>query len=146
MNFDKYNPLKLKRLARLIQYIEVTNSILWFLMDGCWMMGIYHPAIVLAVLAVLSALLLTVREFDHDIHENAEKPHTAANLFANLGILLWIVMNALWIIGDVVPQPLLMTYAKISFFSGIVMIALAVRETGVDQAIAKFKRFRFKRR
>ena len=95
--------------------IETVGSVLWFIMDGLWMLNQALPAkaIVLPTLAInLLAFRYTKRSFSQ---------------YAVVAAMnSWLLMNICWMVGDLDKDPRPVTVARVMFAVGVVLLTLAV--------------------
>lgn len=115
---------------------ETIGSVLWFVMDGLWMLNQPLPAkaMVLPTLAVnLFVFRYTKRSF--------------SQMAVVAAMNSWLIMNILWMLGDLDRDPKPIAVARVMFALGIVLLALAVardatRPDGLTNLLARFRRLR----
>jgi hypothetical protein len=115
---------------------ETIGSVLWFVMDGFWMLNLALPAkaMVLPTLVVnLLAFRFAKRSFSH--------------MAVVAAMNSWLVMNILWMLGDLARDPRPIAVARVMFALGIVLLVLAIgwgatRSEGLTKVFAHFRRFR----
>ena len=115
---------------------ETIGSVLWFLMDGFWMLALSGPAkaMVLPTLAVnLFVFRYTKRSFSQIAVVSAMN--------------CWLLMNIFWMISDLDKDPRLMIVAQALFGLGILLlVAVVVRNAArgerLTQVLAHFRRLR----
>jgi hypothetical protein len=113
--------------------VETIGSVLWFVMDGLWMLNQASPAkaMVLPTLAVnLFVFRYTKRSFSQ---------------FAIVAAMnAWLLMNIFWMVGDLDKNPRLIEFARALFGLGLVLLVLAIgRDAANPEALAKLlTRFR----
>ena len=115
---------------------ETIGSVLWFIMDGFWMLnyGLPAKAMVFPTLAVnLLVFRYTTRSFGQ----------TAVVAAMNS----WLLMNILWMLSDLEKDLRLLTLARWMFVLGIALLVLAigrnvVHPQGRTAVLAHFRRLR----
>ena len=115
---------------------ETVGSVLWFVMDGFWLLDQALPAKVMVLPTLTINLLVfrfTKRSFSH--------MSVAAAMNA------WLVMNTFWMIGDLDKNARLVAIARGMFVVGLVLLGLAVardatRPEGLTKVLASFRRLR----
>jgi hypothetical protein len=115
---------------------ETIGSVLWFVMDGFWMLNQALPAkaMVLPTLAVnLFVFRFTKRTF--------------GQMAVVAAMNSWLVMNILWMLGDLAGDRRPIAVARVFFVLGIVLLGAAVgwsatRPDGLTKALGHFRRFR----
>ena len=122
--------------ARRLVLLETTGSLLWFLMDGCWMLGLGGPARALA-LPTLAAHGLAFRYTER----------SAVELAVTGSVNCWVLMNVLWMVGDLEGRPDLLAWAQAAFAAGLALLLLAAvraRATGelFRRTLGRFRRLR----
>ena len=120
-------------LAARKDILDTLNSLSWFLMDACWMMGIYSLAFGLAPLVWITALALFLVD---------RRPSISA---INAGIMAWVCMNITWMVSDLGNKHFWLLVSKIFFVLGVLAIALAViLSDNLRHTFSHFRRFRLK--
>jgi hypothetical protein len=115
---------------------ETVGSVLWFVMDGFWLLDLAIPAkaMVLPTLAVnLLIFRFTKRSF--------------SQMSVAAAMNSWLVMNTFWMLGDLDKNARLIAIARVMFGVGLVLLALAVardvtRPEGLMKVLAHFRRLR----
>jgi hypothetical protein len=115
---------------------ETIGSVLWFVMDGLWMLNHALPAkaMVLPTLAVnLWVFRFTTRSFSH--------------MAVVAAMNSWLLMNIFWMVGDLDKDPRPLAVARAMFGLGMVLLALAVckgasRREGLTRVLAHFRRLK----
>jgi hypothetical protein len=123
------------RSGRLV-VLETIGSLAWFLMDGCWMLGLGGAARALVlptVVAHAAAFRYTER--------------AAVDMAVTASVNCWVLMNVFWMMADLEGQSALLVPARIAFAAGIALLLLAAvraRATGevVKRTLARFRRLR----
>jgi hypothetical protein len=122
--------------AGTLAAIEAIGSLAWFLMDGCWMLGLGGVAralVVPTVLAHWAAFRYTERSL--------------VDMAVTASVNCWVLMNVLWMVADLEQRPALLGPARAALAAGIVLLLLAgfrARATGelLKQAFGRFRRLR----
>ena len=122
--------------ARHLAVLETIGSLFWFLMDGCWMLGLDGPARVLALPTVATQLIA----FRHT-------PGSVVEMAITGSVNCWVLMNVFWMFGDLDGRPWLLTAARLAFVAGPGLLSLAAlhaRSTAElrKRALARFRRLR----
>ena len=115
---------------------ETIGSVLWFVMDGFWMLNQTLPAksMVLPTLAVnLFVFRFTKRSF--------------GQMSVVAAMNSWLIMNIFWMLGDLDRNPKLVAVARVLFALGIVLLVSAIgwgatRPERLTKVLAHFRRFR----
>ena len=119
-----------------LMLVETAGSVLWFIMDGFWMLNQALPAkaMVLPALAVnLFVFRYTKRSFSH---------------FSVVAAMnCWLVMNICWMVGDLDKDPKPLAAARVMFVLGMVLLTLAVGRDAMHperltKVLAHFRRLR----
>ena len=111
---------------------ETIGSVLWFVMDGFWLLDQALPAKAM-VLPTLAVNLLVFRFTKRTFSEMA----VAAAMNS------WLVRNTFWMVGDLDKDQRLIAIARIMFAVGLVLLVLAVtRRDGLAKVLAHFRRLR----
>lgn len=111
--------------------LDTGNSVSWFFMDACWMIGWIPFAYAMVLPTVLSGLFLLYIEKRKSV------------FCINLSINFWILMNCFWMFGDTLQDPNYLVWSKISFGLGIFSILLAAYfSKDLKETFSHFKRFR----
>jgi hypothetical protein len=122
--------------ARRLVLLETVGSLCWFLMDGCWMLGLGGFARAFAVPTVVTQLV-AFRYTDRSLVE----------LAITGSVNCWVAMNVLWMFGDLEDRPGLFAAARVAFGAGLgllVVAALRARSAAavVRRALGRFRRLR----
>ena len=116
--------------------VETFGSVLWFVMDGLWMLNqaLLAKAMVLPTLAVnLFVFRYTKRSFSQ---------------FAVVAAMnAWLLMNIFWMIGDLDKAPQFLEFARAMFASGLILLGLAIGRDSMHperltKLLARFRRLR----
>ena len=116
--------------------VETVGSVLWFFMDGFWMLNQPLPAKTM-VWPTLAANLLVFRFTKRSFGQIAVV--AAMNC--------WLAMNICWMLGDLDKDPKPLAAARVLFFLGIVLLAMAVGREAMThrrltEVLAHFRRLR----
>ena len=114
--------------------VDGINSALWFLMDGFYLFGWKTGAYFLIIPVISTAIFsLLYGEKRADV------------FFSTLALNLWIIMNYLWIIGDMESIPSVIIIAKVFFIVGLVMVGISMLLSGDwRKTLSSFRRMRIK--
>jgi hypothetical protein len=120
-----------------LMLVETVGSVLWFVMDGFWMLNQAFPAKAM----VLPTLAVNLFVFRYTKQSFAQFSVVAA-------MNSWLLMNILWMAGDLNKDPGPLVGARVMFALGIVLLALAVIINGAERerltkALTAFRRLRF---
>ena len=115
---------------------ETIGSVLWFVMDGMWMLNQSVPAKIMVVPTL--AMNLYVFRF-------TRRSFSQISVVAAMNS--WLIMNIFWMIGDLDKDPGPVSIARFMFLLGMVLLALAVgrdaaRPERLAKVLAHFRRFR----
>jgi hypothetical protein len=119
-----------------LAFAETIGSVLWFVMDGFWMLELALAAKAM----VLPTLIVNLLAF-----------RFAKRSFGQLSVVAamncWLVMNIFWMLGDLAKDPRPIAVARVMFVLGIVLLGLAVawgatRPERLTTVLAHFRRFR----
>lgn len=125
--------IRFPALAARKDMLDTLNSLSWFCMDACWMIGLYPMAFLLAPIVVISALLLSLID---------RRPAVIA---INAGILSWVFMNITWMISDVGDKDFWLLLSRCFFALGLITIGCAVAlSDNLRATFSHFRRFRLK--
>lgn len=117
-----------------LEVVEGTNSALWFLMDGAWMMGWDYFAYFMILPVVASGVASIIL---------SEK--VAHSMLAMLALNCWILTNVLWMASDLSSYDSFMPVAKFFFAVGALFILLSLMLPGNRRKVlSEFKRFKIK--
>jgi len=116
---------------------ETLGSVLWLLMDGCWMLEWGVPAAVL-IAPCLAANLMVFRY----------TPRTSAILAVTASMNCWLAMNIAWMIDDLwtVPPLLIAARAFLAVACALLLFAFSNsrwRPEARAAVMAGFRRLRF---
>ena len=116
--------------------VETVGSVLWFIMDGFWMLNQALPAKAIA----LPALLVNLLVFRYTKHSLSQFSVVAA-------MNSWLVMNICWMVGDLDKDPRPIVAARVMFALGtLLLIVAAGRECmhpeRLTKVLAHFRRLR----
>ena len=116
--------------------VETLGSVLWFIMDGFWMLNQALPAKAM-VLPTLAVNLLVFRYTKHSFGQ-----------FSVVAAMnSWLVMNICWMVGDLDKDPRPVAVARVMFALGVVLLTLAVGRDAMHperltKVLAHFRRLR----
>jgi hypothetical protein len=112
---------------------ETIGSVLWFFMDGCWMLNQAFAA---------KAMILPTLVVNLWVFRFARQSFSQFSVVAAMNA--WLAMNIFWMIGDLDKDPRPLAAARAMFALGIVFLTLAVgREAMHPDRLAKvLTRFR----
>jgi hypothetical protein len=116
--------------------LETIGSLSWFLMDGCWMLGLGGAAYTL----VPPTLALHWAAFRYTERSVVEMSVTAS-------VNCWVLMNVLWMVADLDGRSALLVPARLAFAAGLALLLLAglrARAAGdlLRSALGRFRRLR----
>jgi hypothetical protein len=116
--------------------VETVGSVLWFIMDGCWMLNQVLPA----KLMVLPTLAVNLSVFRYTRHSFSQFSVAAA-------MNSWVLMNIFWMISDLDKDVRPMAVARVMFALGMILLTLAVGRDAMHperltKVLAHFRRLR----
>ena len=116
--------------------VETIGSILWFVMDGFWMLNQAIPAKAMIVPIIL------VNLFVFRYTKPSLSPYAVVAAMNS-----WLVMNICWMVGDLDKNPAPVAIARGTFLLGMAFLVLAVaKDAGNPERLAKvlahFRRLR----
>ena len=116
--------------------VETVGSVLWFLMDGFWMLNLALSAKAM----VLPTLLVNLLVFRYTKHSFSQLSVAAA-------MNSWLLMNICWMVGDLNKDPRPIAAARVMFALGILFLMLAIGREGMHaerltKVLAHFRRLR----
>lgn len=94
--------------------VETVGSVLWFLMDGFWMLNLA----VAAKAMVLPTLVVNLLVFRY-----AKRSLSQYSVVAAMNS--WLLMNICWMVGDLDKDPKPIAAARVMFALGMVLLAVA---------------------
>lgn len=113
--------------------LDTVNSFAWFMMDATWMLEMKQVATAMILPTLLSGVFLCY----------IEKRKSVALI--NLSLVCWIIMNVSWMFSESYYEQAFMAVAKVSFLTGLVLIATAAYYSkNMSDTFSHFKRFRIK--
>lgn len=111
--------------------LDTVNSVAWFLLDACWMLGAPQVGYCFVLPTVGTGLLLLYIE---------KRPSV---ICINLAINSWIWMNLLWMMSEIHDVPALLTAARAFFGLGVIFIFAAISlSRSFSETFSHFRRFR----
>jgi hypothetical protein len=124
---------------KALRNVDKFGTLLWVYLDICWLYEFSIGATLLA-LPALTVNLLAFRYIEK----------TIPDIVVTLAINFWILMNALWIIGDIHAIPWCVTLAKaLSVPLGLVVTVTILSDQASEafwqNALARFRRLRISR-
>ena len=116
--------------------VETVGSVLWFIMDGFWMLNQAMPAKTM----VSPTLFVNLLVFRYTKHSFSQFCVVAA-------MNSWLVMNICWMVGDLDKDPRPVAVARIMFALGMLLLAMAVARDAMHperlpKVLARFRRLR----
>ncbi len=113
------------------EVLDTVNSVSWFLLDACWMLGAPTLGYFFAAPTVATGLLLLYVE---------RRPAVTC---INLAINSWILMNLFWMMSEATSTPALLLAARVCFGLGVGFILAAVAKSeNLKETFSHFRRFR----
>jgi hypothetical protein len=115
---------------------ETIGSVLWFVMDGCWMMN--QALLAKAMIGPTAAINLLVFRYTR---------RSFAHIAVVAAMNSWLAMNVLWMLGDLDKDPRYIAVARMMFMFGIGLLAMAVGRSGMQagnltRVLSHFRRLR----
>ncbi len=99
----------------MVVLLETITVFLWFLLDGLWLMEWRVATYVCSAVCLVTCLLIfTVLERKRVL------------LWMASADTAWLCTNILWAVGDLQRQPALLLAAKVCFFVGVLLFAVAI--------------------
>jgi hypothetical protein len=95
--------------------VETVGSVLWFIMDGFWMLDLANPAKAM----VLPTLVVNLIVFRYTRHSFTQSAVVGA-------MNSWLLMNICWMIGDLNKDPKPIEVARLMFGLGVGLLLLAI--------------------
>lgn len=119
-----------------LMLVETIGSVLWFIMDGFWMLNQALPAKAM-VLPALAVNLFVFR------YTKASFTHISVVAAMNS----WLVMNICWMWSDLDKDPRPLAVARMMFALGAILLVLAVARDAMHpdrltRVLAHFRRLR----
>ena len=116
--------------------VETLGSVLWFMLDGFWMLDLPLAAKSLVLPTVAMNLL---------VFRYAGKSVSQYCVIAAMNA--WLLMNIFWMFGDMDEKPAFLTAARSMFALGVVLLVLAFARDAADpsrrsQLLLHFRRLR----
>jgi hypothetical protein len=116
--------------------VETVGSVLWFFMDGFWMLNqaLAAKAMILPTLAVNLLVFRFTRQ-------------SLSQFSVVAAMNSWLAMNICWMVGDLDKDPKPVAAARVMFLLGIALLALAVARDATQperlkNVLARFRRLR----
>lgn len=122
---------------RIHVMLEAVGTILWFIMDYCWMSKIHDFAWICAAIAgaVLFVSLISCLLYD---------TCRLSVRFTLISSFLWFVMNACWMFGEDTGIPIYMVLAKWVFMLAAALLAVSIILAKREKQQIDFKRLKIK--
>jgi hypothetical protein len=116
--------------------VETIGSVLWFMMDGFWMLN----QALLAKLMIWPTIAVNLFVFRYTRHSFSQFAVVAA-------MNSWLGMNIFWMLGDLDKNPRPLEVARVMFGLGILLLALALIRDAMHperltKVLAHFRRLR----
>lgn len=115
--------------------VETVGSVLWFLMDGFWMLNQAFAA-KLMIVPTLAVNLLVFR------YTQRSFSHFAVSAAMNS----WLLMNICWMVADLDKDPQALAVARGMFLLGVVLLLAVARNAsnseGLSKVLTHFRRLR----
>ena len=116
--------------------VETIGSVLWFVMDGLWMLNQAVPAKAM----ILPTLVVNLLVFRYTKHSFSQFAVVAA-------MNAWLLMNICWMVGDLDKDPAPLAAAQLMFIAGMLLLVVAVGRNAMHperlpKALARFRRLR----
>jgi hypothetical protein len=92
--------------------LENFHIVLWLVKDMCWCM-LWKPL----------ALFMIIPTFIFALFITYNSRNSRAELFNNIAVLMWILANSTWMIGEFYFQDGLKNIALVFFISGLLLIS-----------------------
>ncbi|MBI5732572.1 hypothetical protein HY967_01260 [Candidatus Jorgensenbacteria bacterium] len=114
-------------------FFETIGSVLWFVMDSAWMFG----SVTFAELLILPSVIFNFAIFFYTERSFSPFAVTAA-------MNAWLMMNILWMVGDMERAPILVFAAKITFGIGMLflLVAFVKSRSSREVLVSVLRRFR----
>lgn len=110
--------------------IDPLNTLAWFAMDACWLAKLPWPAYCAAGLTVVTGVLLLV----------LGRRQGRGEVFADLGLNCWIVMNTVWLVHDLNGRETPRAFAAVMAALGAGFILAAARHSRDLRRVRVFAR------
>ena len=122
---------------KIFYFLEGIGTLLWVFMDVFWLFGVGIFAMFFAILAVLANLLALA-------YASLKLSSDIVPLKAVVGYNLWVVMGALWAVGEFSGLGKLVFLARMAGFT-LIMVAIwefSVNRNNTEQSVAFMRNFR----
>lgn len=110
--------------------IDPLNTVAWFAMDALWLARLEWPAYAAAVVTVVTGVMLLA----------LGRREGRGELYADLGLNCWIVMNTVWLVHDLNGHETPRAFAAVTGILGVVLIIAAARHSRDIRRLRIFKR------
>lgn len=119
------------------EFYETSTTLLWFLMDGLWMMGFKILSAIIALPAVIAACLVLIYA--------SKTPH----LLAIVAGSTWLFMDICWMIGENFKINWLHMTSKVMFWITFLFLVYGLTKSrnyreSVFEVLSGFRRFKIK--
>ena len=116
--------------------VETIGSVLWFIMDGFWMLNQAFAAKAMVIPTFVVNLL---------VFRYTKRSFSQYSVLAAMNS--WLLMNVCWMVGDLDKDPRPITAARVLFALGIGLLGLAVGRDAMHperltKVLAHFRRLR----
>ena len=116
--------------------IETLGSVLWFLLDGFWMLDL--PLVAKALVLPTLGVNLLVFRYTH---------RSVSQLSVVAAMNAWLLMNIFWMFGEIDEKPAFLTAARGMFALGVTLLVVAFARDAADpsrrsQLLLHFRRLR----
>ena len=116
--------------------VETIGSVLWFVMDGLWMLNQGGGA--KGMIAPALAVNLYVYRYT---------PRSFSQFAVVSAMNSWLLMNVFWMVGDLDKDARALGWARVFFVAGMVLLAAAVGRNALHperlgKVLAPFRRLR----
>ena len=116
--------------------VETIGSVLWFIMDGFWMLNQAFAAKAMVIPTFVVNLL---------VFRYTKRSFSQYSVVAAMNS--WLLMNVCWMVGDLDKDPRPITAARVLFALGIGLLGLAVGRDAMHperltKVLAHFRRLR----
>ena len=122
---------------KFFYFLEGIGTLLWVFMDVFWLFGVGIFAMFFAILAVLANLLALA-------YASLKLSSDIVPLKAVVGYNLWVVMGALWAVGEFSGLGKLVFLARVAGLT-LIMVAIwefSVNRNNTEQLVAFMRNFR----
>lgn len=114
------------------QTYETIGTISWLTMDFCWMSGYMTLAYIVSIISILSTIISI---FKFNGKNKSEKRLLIVSF-------MWVFMNTLWMTGESLSKPWIVTSAKFVFVLSMIMTIITIITARKEKETIDFKRFK----